>query len=176
MSKPTVTGRRETRDGWECIVLERTFRAPVQDVWEAATDPERMERWIGTWEGDPTSGSVQFRMTAEGDDIETRPWDVLRCEPPRRLVVASKAPYDGDDLVDWKVELTLTETDGVTTLTFVQGLPEPRMAENVAPGWEYYLDRLVVAHGGGDMGTVVWDEYYPWMSEPYARMFGTFDE
>ena len=100
MSRPTVTGRRETREGW-----------------------------IGTWEGDPTSGSVQFRMTAEGD-VEARPWVVRTCEPPHRLVVASRAPYDGDDVV-------------------------------------------VVAHGGGEAATVVWDDYYPWMSEPYATMFGT---
>jgi uncharacterized protein YndB with AHSA1/START domain len=172
MSEPMVTGRREQRDGWDCIVLERTFRAPIDDVWAAATHPERMVRWIGTWEGDPASGEVQFRMTAEGEDVEAQAWTVHVCEPPHRLLVQSRGPYDGAE-VDWRIELTLSEADGVTTLQFVQGLPEPRMAEDVAPGWEYYLDRLVVAHRGGDAATVVWDDYYPWMSEPYGRMFGT---
>jgi uncharacterized protein YndB with AHSA1/START domain len=176
MSQPKVTGRREQRAGRECIVLERTFRASADDVWAALTQPGRMVRWIGTWAGDPASGSVQFRMTAEGEDVQAQEFRIRTCEPPRRLVVESDAPYDGDEPVSWLIELTLSEHAGATTLEFVQGLPEPRMAENVAPGWEYYLDRLVVAHGGGDVSMVVWDDYYPWMSEPYATMFGTADQ
>ena len=35
------------------VVFERTFRAPIDDVWAAVTEPERLERWIGTWTGDP---------------------------------------------------------------------------------------------------------------------------
>lgn len=171
MSKPEVTGRREERDGWACLVLERTFRAPAEDVWAAVTEPERMERWIGTWTGDPASGSVEFRMTAEGDDVTADTWEIETCEPPHRFVGRSRAPYDSDELVDWRIAITLSEHDGVTTLEFVQGLPETRMAENVGPGWEYYLDRLAVAHGGGDVGTVQWDDYYPGQSEPYRAMF-----
>ena len=26
-----------------------TFRAPIEDVWAAVTEPERLARWIGTW-------------------------------------------------------------------------------------------------------------------------------
>ncbi len=171
MTGPAVTGRREERDGQAYLVLERTFRAPVEDVWAAVTEPERLVRWIGTWDGDPTEGSVQFRMTAEGEDIDAQTFTIRECVPPTRLVVDSQAPYDSDVAVDWRIELTLREDDGVTTLEFAQGLPEARMAENVGPGWEYYLDRLVVAHGDGDVGTVVWDEYYPGQASAYAGMF-----
>ena len=63
--EPVVaTGRREGRGNHSLLVLERTFRAPVVDVWAAITEPERLERWIGTWTGDPASGSVLVRMTA----------------------------------------------------------------------------------------------------------------
>lgn len=172
MSGPTVTGRREARDGWDCLVLERTFRAPMDAVWAAVTEPERMVRWIGTWAGDPSSGSVQFRMTAEGDDVEAEEFRILACEPPRRLLVESRTPFDTEEPVDWRIELLLSEADGVTTLQFVQGLPEARMAKDVGPGWEYYLDRLVVAEGGGDVSTVDWDAYYPAQCDAYVAMFG----
>ena len=48
-----AVGRREERGGIATLVLHRTFRAPVEDVWAAVTDPERLVRWIGTWTGDP---------------------------------------------------------------------------------------------------------------------------
>ncbi len=54
MITPTqMTGRRETRDGTDVLVLERTYRADLATVWAACTDPGRMQRWIGTWTGDP---------------------------------------------------------------------------------------------------------------------------
>lgn len=62
------TGRHEIRDGRDVMILTRTFRAPIGDVWAAVTEPDRLARWIGTWSGDPASGSVRFRMTAEGAD------------------------------------------------------------------------------------------------------------
>jgi len=170
-SSPTATGRREERGGTAYLVLERTFRAPIADVWAAVTEPERLVRWIGTWDGDPASGSVQFRMTAEAEDASPETFHIRECEPPTRLVVDSTMPYDSETPVDWRIELDLREADGVTTLVFAQGLPEPRMAENVGPGWEYYLDRLLVTHGGGDARTVDWDAYYPALSEPYTRLF-----
>ena len=41
-------------------------RRPIESVWAAVTEPERLARWIGTWTGDPASGQVDFRMLFEG--------------------------------------------------------------------------------------------------------------
>ncbi|MGW8813877.1 SRPBCC domain-containing protein [Gordonia terrae] len=167
----TATGRREIRAGVPHVVLERTFTAPVDAVWAAITEPSRLERWIGTWAGDPADGVVDFRMTAEGDDVESERFSILECDPPRRLVVESKSPGgDGDGDV-WRLELDLIEADGTTTLTFAQGLPRPDSADNVGPGWEYYLDRLVAAEGGRSVAEVDWDAYYPALASSYEAMF-----
>ena len=64
----TELGTIEKRDDHHVLVQTRTFRAPVEDVWAAVTEPERLARWIGTWTGDPASGSVDFRMLFEGDE------------------------------------------------------------------------------------------------------------
>ena len=45
------------------------------------------------------------------------------------------------------------------------------MAENVGPGWEYYLDRLVAAEAGRSVAEVDWDAYYPALSSSYADLF-----
>ncbi|MDS1116983.1 SRPBCC family protein [Gordonia westfalica] len=168
----TATGRGETRDGVSYVVLERRFRAPVDAVWAAITEPARLERWVGTWAGDPTAGFVDFRMTAEGDDAPVERMTILECDPPKRLVVESTSPDPAGGPEDvWRLELDLAEAGGTTTLTFAQGLSRPETAENVGPGWEYYLDRLVAAESGDRVGAVDWDDYYPALSAPYAQMF-----
>ena len=149
----TPTGRVEVRDGQHVLVLTREFRAPIEDVWAAITEPDRLARWIGTWTGDPASGSVTWRMLFEGDD----PGDEMTirvCEPPRRLHVTSRV---GDEL--WRYDLDLTHVDGVTTLTFVQPGIAPGLVGEVGPGWDYYLDRLVDAETGVDPSLRSWDDY-----------------
>lgn len=160
MTQPT--GRIESRDGVLHLVIERTFRAPIDDVWAAVTEPERMARWIGTWSGDPASKRVAFRMLfEEGDSSEEV--DIRECDPPRRLAVTTHAGGQS-----WQLELDLAENDGVTTLVFTQPAVDGAEAENVGPGWEYYLDRLVRAETGGDPADIDFDrDYYPAMQEHY---------
>ena len=164
----TPTGRRAERDGAQLVVLERTFRAPIDDVWAAVTEPERLQRWIGTWDGDPSTGTVGFRMTAEGEDIEATETTIHECDAPRRLVVSWAAESPGG--ARWHVELDLVEAAGVTTLTFAQRVPDLAMGRDVGPGWDYYLDRLVAAETGGDVATVAWPDYEG-MSGHYAALF-----
>lgn len=165
---PAATGRREVRDGAAYIVFERRFNAPVDDVWAAVTEPDRLERWIGTWSGDPASGSIEFRMTAESPDASPEIHRILVCDPPRRLVTESSSPED--DTV-WRIEVDLAEREGVTTFQFAQRMEDAVPAESVGPGWDYYLDRLLVAHDGGDPSAVVWDAYYPALSSHYSEAF-----
>ena len=61
----------------------------------------------------------------------------------------------------WQHTLELSESDGVTTLTFTQAVPDGApgadLVASVGPGWDYYLDRLVTAVEGGDVTAVVWE-------------------
>ena len=150
-----ATGRVEESASGPVIVIERTFRAPVAEVWDTIVDPERMNRWIGTWTGEPGEGKrVQFVMTAEG---ASEPGDVLihRCDPPGHLDVESLQAG-----ASWRLVVDLTETDGVTTLVFHQPIdPTDDGASSYGPGWEYYLDRLGAVLEGTEFAA--WDDYYP---------------
>ncbi len=154
MSIP-ATGHIVRNGSGQDIVIERTFRAPIGDVWASIVDPERMNRWIGTWSGEAGAGKrVSFTMTAEEG---ATPEDVLihRCNPPRHLDVES---FHGP--TSWRMTLDLAESDGVTSLVFRQGVDvSDEGASSYGPGWEYYLDRLVATHEGTTFAS--WDDYYP---------------
>lgn len=157
-------GHHEIRDGQSVMVLTRTFRASIEDVWAAVTEPDRMARWIGTWNGDPATGSVLFRMTAEGSGAAEQAWDIMVCEPPRTLMVCT-----ADDSGVWDLGLYLEEQAGITTLEFIHVIHDPSVLEMVGPGWEYYLDRLVAAEAGRDLATIDFErDYYPALSGHYA--------
>ena len=160
------TGRIEQRDGQHVLVQSRQLRAPIEDVWAAVSEPERLARWIGTWEGDPRSGSVQFRMLFEGE----HPGETMTirvCEPPRRLHLTS---HVGDEV--WLLDLDLSHEDGVTTVTLTQlGVTAEQVAD-VGPGWDYYLDRLVDVETGEDPARRDFErDYHPATSEHYTTQF-----
>lgn len=169
---PTPTGRRRVEGDTTYVELQRTFRAPVEDVWAAVTEPERLARWIGTWSGDPATGQVSFQMTYEGDDIPKELFRIDVCEPPYRLRITTSMPQEGKEPESWRLRLDLAEADGLTTLTFAQDVPDPTMAESVGPGWDYYLDRMQAAESGADVAAVDFDDYYPALSDHYRREFG----
>jgi uncharacterized protein YndB with AHSA1/START domain len=151
---PTPTGRLESHGNRHTLVMTRDFKAPIDDVWASVTEPERLERWIGTFSGDPEDGYVMFRMTFEGDDHEPEKMEIRECDPPRRLALTSQV---GEQV--WFLELDLAEADGVTTVTFSQPDIDPAAIENVGPGWEYYLDNLVAAREGRPLPAFT--DYYP---------------
>jgi len=41
------TGRVIRTSLGRALVLERTFSAPIEDVWASITESARLERWIG---------------------------------------------------------------------------------------------------------------------------------
>lgn len=68
-----------TGDG-RSVLLRRVYDAPVEDVWSACTDPERLGRWLGPVEGDlRVGGTFQLKDNAGGE--------ILRCEEPRLIKV-----------------------------------------------------------------------------------------
>ncbi|GAA2854263.1 hypothetical protein Acy02nite_49400 [Actinoplanes cyaneus] len=153
---PTPTGRLFGND----LVLTRTFRAPIDDVWASLTEPGRTARWFGPWEGDAGPGrTIKVQMVLE----EGKPWfdlTVDACEPPSRLAVSA-----GEDDGRWQVEMVLTETVGVTELRFTQQLTGTDGVGEVGPGWEFYLDALVASRDGTALPS--FDDYYPSMKEHF---------
>ena len=154
MTPPTPTGTLRPTDAGRDLVMTRTFRAPIEDVWASITESERTARWFASWTGEPGVGrTIRYRMTHEEGTPEAD-MTIDACEPPRHLAVSTVDEYG-----TWRLEATLEETDGTTVLTFVHHLDDSAQLADTGPGWEYYLDMLVAAHAGDPLPD--FDDYHP---------------
>jgi uncharacterized protein YndB with AHSA1/START domain len=155
----TPTGRLLGRD----LVLTRTFRAPVEDVWASLTESDRTARWYGPWRGDAApGGKIEVQLVQE----EGQPWETMTidaCEPPHRLALSAV-----NDHGSWHLSLELTASAGVTELRFTQHLTDTGGVGEFGPGWEFYLDALVASREGGP--APVFDDYYPSMKAYYEAL------
>jgi uncharacterized protein YndB with AHSA1/START domain len=75
-----VRRRRIAAGDARTALIRRHYDAPVADVWDACTSPERLRRWLSPVSGDlRVGGTFQMEGNAHGE--------ILRCEPPRLLAV-----------------------------------------------------------------------------------------
>lgn len=142
--QPTGTILRTT-DGYD-LVVKRTFSAPINDVWESITDPERTARWYGPWRGDARPGALIEIQMAYEDGAPSFPMRIDACEPPHRLAVTQI-----EEAGDWRIELLLSEVAGTTELRLVQHLDSREHVGSIGPGWEWYMDMLNAARHGGPL-------------------------
>ena len=157
------TGRLFPTAAGADLVVSRTFRAPVEDVWASVTESDRTARWFGAWEGDAAPGRmIKMQMAFE----EQAPWFDVRidaCEPPRRLAISMH-----DESGSMRIELLLSHSEGETELRLVHHLDPTDDIGSYGPGWEYYLDMLVAARD--DLPTPSFDDYYPAMKRYYEAL------
>lgn len=163
-TQPEPTGRLQDGPLGRELRLERRFQLPVEEVWAAVTKSERLEEWIGRWEGDPASGKVAFLMTAEGEEAPPEECLIRDCRPPHSFAVDTGV---GPNV--WHLRFELHREQGTTELIFAQRASDEALG-SVGPGWEYYLDRLARVLAGADASTVNWDDYYPRLSEYYEQL------
>ncbi|MGI5328179.1 SRPBCC family protein [Actinomadura nitritigenes] len=97
-------GEREMEAGTaRAVVIAQTYAAPVEDVWDAVTNPERIPRWFLPVSGDLRPGG---RYQLEGNAGGT----VERCDPPKGFF----ATWEFAGQTSW-IEVRLTpEEDGTT--------------------------------------------------------------
>jgi uncharacterized protein YndB with AHSA1/START domain len=100
--RPTLSRRRLAAGEARVAHFTRTYDAPIDDVWDACTNPQRLARWYVPVTGDlRVGGSFQQAMMGSGE--------VVRCEAPSLLVVSLGGGKD-------ELVLRLSESDEGTVL------------------------------------------------------------
>jgi uncharacterized protein YndB with AHSA1/START domain len=127
------------------IRLERLLSAPVEEVFDAMTDPARMVDWFSPIgraevEADPVVGGRLHVVMVEGDVRIEHDGEFLDVRRPSRLAFTWRSRYTGARTTVVTVELS--DEDGKTRLVLEHDqLPVDARASHEG-GWGAILDRL----------------------------------
>ena len=153
-ASPTPSGKLLATEAGRDLVLARSFDAGIATIWAELTESERTARWFGPWSGDGApGGTISVRMSFEQGEPEIE-MVVDACEASRHLALHSE-----DEHGSWHLEVDLSESGGTTELRLTHHLDAKAEPGMVGPGWEYYLDMFVAAHG--DVPLPSFDDYFP---------------
>ncbi|MGW6283254.1 SRPBCC family protein [Kribbella sp. NPDC055071] len=110
------------------VRMRRTYQAEPEELWDALTDPARMNRWFLPVTGDlEVGGTFQLQGNAGGE--------ILECEPPKRFRVTFGGPTS-------LLEIRLTPGPGASTeLELEHSMIDPPAPGGagalwVGPGWD----------------------------------------
>jgi uncharacterized protein YndB with AHSA1/START domain len=151
------------------IRLRRDYDAPIEDVWDALTSPERISRWFLPISGDfRLGGRYQFEGNAGGE--------IVACERPDRLKVTWVYGEAATEADVSELEVRLSAGDGGTTrfeLEHTAVVPDERWAEYgpgaVGVGWDGGLLGLAL-HLRTGAGV---DDPVAWQMSAEGREFAT---
>jgi uncharacterized protein YndB with AHSA1/START domain len=159
------TGRLAGDDA-HVVRLQRTYRAPVEDVWDAFTNPARLGRWFLPISGDyRLGGHYQFEGNAGGE--------IVACERPNRLLVTWVYGPPGAPASEVEVRLSPAADDS-TVVDFLHTAVVPdEMWDEYGPGavgvgWEMGLLGLELHLAGGSVGDPI-----AWQVSDEGRDFAT---
>jgi uncharacterized protein YndB with AHSA1/START domain len=157
------TGRIAAGEG-RAVRIRRTYDAPIEDVWDALTSPERISRWFLPISGDyRIGGRYQLEGNAGGE--------ILRCEGPHRLRVTWV--YGDPTAPASEVEVRLTTAGERSTLLEMEHIaivPEEFWSAYgpgaVGVGWDGAVLGLALHLRGESVGDPV-----AWQLSPEGRDF-----
>jgi uncharacterized protein YndB with AHSA1/START domain len=152
-----ILGSLDSADGKGIVRMEDRYDTDIDDLWSALTEPRRLARWIAEVRGDlRLGGEFRARFTSGWEGTGR----VEACEPPRRLLVLTRAADEPEEEV---LEATLTP-DGDQTVLVVEarGLPIEYLAAHGA-GWQVHLEDLAAHLAGHERSDIKarWDELIP---------------
>jgi len=151
------------------VRLAREFDAPIDDVWDALTNPARIRRWFLPISGDyRLGGRYQFEGNAGGE--------IVACERPNRLKVTWAYGEIAADADVSELEVRLSAVDGGVTrleLEHTAIVPEGPWTEYgpgaVGVGWDQGLLGLTL-HLRGRARV---EDPAAWQLSPDGRDFAT---
>jgi uncharacterized protein YndB with AHSA1/START domain len=150
------------------VRLQREYDAPIEEVWDAVTNPERVSRWFLPLTGDlRIGGRYQLEGNAGGE--------ILACERPNRLKITWVYGEPASDADISEVEVRLSSVgDGRTrfVLEHTAIVPEEFWRQYgpgaVGVGWDQVLLGLGLHVRGASVGDPT-----AWQLSDEGREFAT---
>ncbi|MGN9809124.1 SRPBCC family protein [Micromonospora sp. BQ11] len=149
------------------MTISQTYDAPLEDVWDACTNPDRIPRWFL-----PVSGDLRLhgRYQLEGNAGGT----IERCDPPKSFA----ATWEMGGEVSW-IEVTLVPVDDGRTrfqlehiATVAQEFWDLYGPGAVGVGWDLGLLGLA-SHLAADGSGVTPEQSAAWAASPEGKDYVT---
>jgi len=129
--------------GTEPFVIERTYNAPAEKVWQAITDRQKMEQWYFKLEDFKPEVGFEFRFSGGPDDRSyLHICVVTEVIPGKKLTHSWRYDgYAGESFVTWELFPESDKTKVKLTHTGLETFPkEPDFAKtNFAMGWTHIV-------------------------------------
>jgi uncharacterized protein YndB with AHSA1/START domain len=161
-----ILGSLRSADGKGVVRMQDRYDTDIDDLWSALTEPRRLARWIGEFEGDlRLGGEYHFHFFASGSEGTGR---IAVCEPPRRLLLQHGLNQPNVNVI----EATLT-ADGKQTILVIEerGMPLELIAAYGA-GIQVHIEDLAAHIAGREHcdADARWDELQPAYDELAASV------
>jgi uncharacterized protein YndB with AHSA1/START domain len=150
------------------VLLRRAYDAPVEDVWSACTEADRISRWLAPIEGDlRLGGTYQLKDNAGGE--------ILRCEKPNLIKVTWLL---GEGMAT-ELEVRLAPGDGGGTVLELEHASPAEIVDElvraygpggtigIGGGWDLALLGLDLFLSGVEIDPATWEDM------PEAKEFAT---
>lgn len=154
MTEARTHGQLTTIDDRPALVFTLEVPYPIDDVWQAVSEPAKLEQFFPAAVGWTPVQSERF-------DLGGTELVVAEVEAPHRLAWISAGQPQSFDLVDH---------GGRTELTFTHVIDDLPSAQT-ATGWEIYLSRLVPFMAGQPLPEKAAHEPWGTIHEYYAQLF-----
>jgi uncharacterized protein YndB with AHSA1/START domain len=136
-----VTGMVQVDGESATLVFQRLLLHPIEEVWEAITDPKQIAVWyMAKVSRDSPRGTVEIRHTKDVHSTGR----VLEWDPPRvyeyewNVAPGPHLPHGERTIVRWE----LAPAEGGTLLVMTHRKLTRPTAETFAGGFAAFLDRL----------------------------------
>ena len=149
-----VAARMTRADGRSAVSLQRLLDAPVDEVWDALTLPDRVGRWLWPvveWPDDP----VRERRLRLGDVMRLGDENIEGAIQELEVLDLEERAHLRFTWGDAAVSIRLTETGDGTLLSLEQdgvrdtfGAGRLRSAPDFAAGWHQLIDQLTLVLAG----------------------------
>ena len=142
---PRILSSLRSADGKGIVRIESRFSTDINDLWSALTDPSRLARWLGEFEGDlRLGGEYRSRFFSSGAEATGR---VTECESPERFTVVTTGLHASNEQI---IEATLRADGDETILAIEQrGLRLDWLAAFGA-GLQIHVEDLAAHIAGGE--------------------------
>ncbi len=134
----------------EPLIVERTYPATLQQVWDAITNPVKMNQWYFEMKGFKAVKGTEFSFDCPHEDTVFRHLcEVTEVVPQQKIAYTWRyADYPGNSEVSWELFPEAGGTRLVLTHSGLESFPQDHpsfVRSSFMEGWDHFVNKQLPA-------------------------------